>query len=175
MVIEWLPSAEPDLCVTPDELQRQCRVDADELPPLVVHAAGLQDRIERLSGHLLSVRQLSASFAYAGSIRWGIFPVTFVTSLGWTPEGGDAVVADPATWRIDETGLVWLQGAVTPAIGDMVTMEIEGGHSVAPAALRLCLLAAVSHSYDNRDALQSKVLDEFLARSVAPYRRTWLA
>jgi hypothetical protein len=176
MVINWVPAAEPDLCVTADELQQQCRVDdTRELPSLLLHAAGIQDRIERLSGHLLSVRQLTASFPYSGRIRWGVFPVSFVTSIEWTPEGGDPVMGDPATFRIGEDGLVWLSGAVTPEIGDVVTMEIQAGHEVAPAALRLCLLAGVSHSYDNRDAMSSEVLDKFLARAVAPYRRHWLA
>lgn len=175
MVINWLPLAEPPLCVTSDELLRHCRAETSELPQLQLQAAAMQDRIELLSGHILSQRELSATFRWGGALTWLLFPVNYVSALSWQTSAGDVVIPPEESYSVEDGGLIWVSGAEQPSLGDKVTIEIGAGHAEPPPGLKLGLLAAVAHAYDNRDAFNSKELDEFLARSVAPYRRHLLA
>jgi len=175
MVKNWVPLAEPALCVTAEELLRHCRAETGELPQLQLQAAAMQDRVELLSGHILSPRELTATFRWDGELRWLLFPVNYVSELSWQTSAGDVVIPPEDSYSVEDEGLSWVSGAEQPSLGDKVTIEIGAGHAEPPPGLKLSLLAATAHAYDNRDAFNSKELDEFLARSVAPYRRRHLA
>ncbi len=174
-MIDWTATTAPNLCVSDAELQAQCRVDdVAELASLRIMAAAVQDHIETVTGQLLTLRDLAATFRYAPPIRWTVYPVVNVAAISWTPAGGLTVTPPASAYRVGVDGLEWADGAVSPDRGDLVTMTIEAGHVEPPPALKFTLLAAVSHSFDHRDAQTSKSLDEFLARAVARHRRIWL-
>lgn len=188
MIFELLYAPFPDgygeAILKLEACKEHLRVDGDDEDDLI---AALRDASIEFVERYCAVKLFStegmewraAGFPGSRTLALSVSPVTAITAVEWQNADGDAVVGEPAGYRITARGdvLPAIGTAWPSCVGGEVAITFTAGYpeGAAPPSLLAAVRLFLGHLYKNRDAVTDRGTEgevPFGVRQIcAPFRR----
>jgi uncharacterized phiE125 gp8 family phage protein len=155
-----LVTAATELAVSLDEVKAQCRVTDTASDALFeTYIAAATEMVEQFIGRsIMAQTWLLALDRFSHEIDLPRGPATSVQWVKYIDPMGNEQAADSDLYALDLISdpqrLVLVAGASWPAtqsIVNSVKIQFVSGYAVAPAAIKMALLATVNRWFDNRE------------------------